>query len=45
LPDHQKQSGIGSGLKFAQARLSAGMVEQIAGEAAVDTPMNILSRK
>ncbi|UOE52265.1 pyridoxal phosphate-dependent aminotransferase [Mucilaginibacter sp. SMC90] len=25
-------------LKFAQARLSAGMVEQIAGEAAVDTP-------
>lgn len=27
-----------AGLKFAQARLSAGMVEQIAGEAAVDTP-------
>jgi len=25
-------------LKFAQARLSAGMVEQLAGEAAVDTP-------
>ena len=25
-------------LKFAQARLSAGMVEQIAGQAAVDTP-------
>ncbi len=25
-------------LKFAQARLSAGMIEQIAGEAAVDTP-------
>ena len=25
-------------LKFAQARLSAGMAEQIAGEAAVDTP-------
>ena len=25
-------------LKFAQARLSAGMVEQIAGEAAIDTP-------
>jgi aspartate aminotransferase len=25
-------------LKFAQARLSPGMVEQIAGEAAVDTP-------
>lgn len=29
---------IATGLKFAQARLSAGMVEQIAGEAAVDTP-------
>jgi aspartate aminotransferase len=29
---------IAAGLKFAQARLSAGMVEQIAGEAAVDTP-------
>lgn len=28
---------IAAGLKFAQARLSAGMVEQIAGEAAVDT--------
>src|ERR1700743_2728394 len=27
-----------AGLKFAQARLSAGMVEQIAGAAAVDTP-------
>ena len=27
-----------TGLKFAQARLSPGMVEQIAGEAAVDTP-------
>ena len=27
-----------AGLKFAQARLSAGMVEQIAGTAAVDTP-------
>jgi aspartate aminotransferase len=25
-------------LKFAQARLSAGMVEQLAGEAAIDTP-------
>ena len=25
-------------LKFAQARLSAGMLEQIAGEAAIDTP-------
>jgi aspartate aminotransferase len=29
---------IASALKFAQARLSPGMVEQIAGEAAVDTP-------
>lgn len=29
---------IQSGLKFAQARLSPGMVEQIAGTAAVDTP-------
>ena len=29
---------ITSGLKFAQARLSPGMVEQIAGAAAVDTP-------
>jgi aspartate aminotransferase len=29
---------IAAGLKFAQARLSAGMIEQIAGEAAVDTP-------
>jgi len=29
---------ISSGLKFAQARLSPGMVEQIAGTAAVDTP-------
>jgi aspartate aminotransferase len=29
---------IAAGLKFAQARLSPGMVEQIAGEAAVDTP-------
>jgi aspartate aminotransferase len=27
-----------AGLKFAQARLSAGMIEQIAGEAAVNTP-------
>ncbi|HTK21708.1 MAG TPA: pyridoxal phosphate-dependent aminotransferase, partial [Mucilaginibacter sp.] len=27
-----------TGLKFAQARLSPGMIEQIAGEAAVDTP-------
>ncbi|SMD03059.1 pyridoxal phosphate-dependent aminotransferase [Pedobacter africanus] len=29
---------IQAGLKFAQARLSPGMVEQIAGAAAVDTP-------
>ena len=29
---------IAAGLKFAQARLSAGMVEQIAATAAVDTP-------
>ncbi len=29
---------ISAALKFAQARLSAGMVAQIAGEAAVDTP-------
>src|ERR1035437_8716968 len=29
---------INTALKFAQARLSPGMVEQIAGTAAVDTP-------
>ncbi len=29
---------LSTALKFAQARLSAGMVEQIAGEAAIDTP-------
>jgi aspartate aminotransferase len=29
---------LAAGLKFAQARLSPGMVEQIAGQAAVDTP-------
>lgn len=29
---------LSTALKFAQARLSAGMLEQIAGEAAVDTP-------
>jgi len=29
---------VATALKFAQARLSPGMVEQIAGEAAVDTP-------
>jgi len=34
----KNKSVIASALKFAQARLSAGMVEQIAGEAAVDTP-------
>jgi aspartate aminotransferase len=34
----KNKSVLSAGLKFAQARLSAGMVEQIAGEAAVDTP-------
>lgn len=34
----KNKSVLAAGLKFAQARLSAGMVEQIAGEAAVDTP-------
>ena len=34
----KNQSVIATALKFAQARLSPGMVEQIAGEAAVDTP-------
>lgn len=34
----KNKSVLASALKFAQARLSAGMVEQIAGEAAVDTP-------
>lgn len=34
---------ITAGLKFAQARLSAGMLEQIAGEAAVDTPDSYFS--
>jgi aspartate aminotransferase len=29
---------LSTALKFAQARLSAGLVEQIAGEAAIDTP-------
>ncbi len=29
---------LATALKFAQARLSAGLVEQIAGEAAIDTP-------
>ena len=29
---------LATALKFAQARLSAGMLEQIAGEAAIDTP-------
>jgi aspartate aminotransferase len=31
-------------LKFAQTRLSAGMVEQIAGEAAIDTPDEYFER-
>jgi aspartate aminotransferase len=34
----KNKSVIAAALKFAQARLSPGMVEQIAGEAAVDTP-------
>ncbi len=34
----KNKSVIAAALKFAQTRLSAGMVEQIAGEAAVDTP-------
>jgi aspartate aminotransferase len=34
----KNKSVLTAALKFAQARLSAGMVEQIAGEAAVDTP-------
>ena len=34
----KNKSVIAAGLKFAQARLSPGMVEQIAGAAAVDTP-------
>lgn len=34
----KNKSVMASALKFAQTRLSAGMVEQIAGEAAVDTP-------
>jgi aspartate aminotransferase len=34
----KNKSVIAVALKFAQARLSPGMVEQIAGEAAVDTP-------
>jgi aspartate aminotransferase len=34
----KNKSVLAAGLKFAQARLSPGMVEQIAGEAAVDTP-------
>lgn len=34
----KNKSIISAALKFAQARLSPGMVEQIAGEAAVDTP-------
>jgi aspartate aminotransferase len=34
----KNKSVISTALKFAQARLSAGMLEQIAGEAALDTP-------
>jgi aspartate aminotransferase len=34
----KNKSLLATALKFAQARLSPGMVEQIAGEAAVDTP-------
>ena len=34
----KNEAVLATALKFAQARLSAGMVEQIAGEAAVDTP-------
>jgi aspartate aminotransferase len=34
----KNKSVIAAGLKFAQARLCAGSVEQIAGAAAVDTP-------
>ena len=34
----KNQEVIKSALKFAQARLSPGMVEQIAGAAAIDTP-------
>ena len=34
----KNQEVISAGLKFAQARLSPGMVEQIAGTAAIDTP-------
>ena len=34
----KNQAVLSAALKFAQARLCSGMVEQIAGEAAVDTP-------
>jgi aspartate aminotransferase len=34
----KNKSILAAALKFAQARLSPGLVEQIAGEAAVDTP-------
>lgn len=34
----KNQKVLSAALKFAQARLSPGLVEQIAGEAAVDTP-------
>ncbi|TAF44138.1 MAG: pyridoxal phosphate-dependent aminotransferase [Sphingobacteriales bacterium] len=39
----KNKSVIASALKFAQIRLSAGMVEQIAGEAAVETPDSYFS--
>ena len=35
---------LSTALKFAQARLSAGMVAQIAGEAAIDTPPSYFER-
>lgn len=35
---------IAAALKFAQARLSVGMIEQIAGEAAVDTPASYFKK-
>lgn len=35
---------LSTALKFAQARLSAGMVAQIAGEAAIDTPTSYFEK-
>ncbi len=40
----KNKSVIAAGLKFAQARLSPGMVEQIAATAAVDTPDSYFDR-